>query len=229
MKKMSRHLLEVVDTFDSYQVETGNPRGGPCIRMQYTGGRGMRVLGRLAMATALLIPIGVLSATAASAGPGAFDCTGTTGTVTASPGLLLASSAPQKMATSSAAVTCTGGFVTGGTLSGTAQTPTVRCTNLVGQKAAGTAKIVWNTSDHAGTTTLKLNLKFTASAGHSTDGKFVGLVTTSGGNLFAGRSITGTFTLGKGLSSINADDPGDCSATQRLKSFPITALEIKTA
>jgi hypothetical protein len=184
-------------------------------------GLGMRVLGRLAFAAALLVPVGVAVSAPAGASVGTASCSGNAGTAVASPGLLLTTYNPQSIALTATLSTCTGGFVTGGTLTAKFATPNVRCGTLIGKSDPGTAKFTWNAGDHAGTTSAKFNLKVATSGNHQTHGTFNGVVTTTGSNLFAGKAISGTIDLTKALTSVNAG--GDCSVTHRLRTFPINS------
>ncbi len=186
----------------------------------------MRILGRLAMAAALLIPAGVVVAqTTAHAAGGGFNCTGGGGTATFSPGLLLSTGRPQTVSVHQSGLTCTGGFVTGGSLSASMQTPSVRCSGMVGSTASGSGTATW-TDAGMGKSTMKFNMKVTGSTGHTTTGTISGLVTTSGSNLASGKTISGTFTLGKGLKSTNSG--GDCTVTIPLSNFGLTAIAFHT-
>lgn len=189
----------------------------------------VRVLGRLMLATAVLVSVGGMAQSAGASG-GGFKCTGTGGGagVKASPGLLLSTGKPQTI-TWGTHMGCTGGFVTGGSLTGSMQTPqAVRCSGIIGLTDRGTAKLVWDAADQNGKTTLKLNMKITSSSGQTTTGTLSGVVTTSGSNFASGKAVAGTFTLHKGLSSINAANPGNCSGTVPLTDFPIDAISLHT-
>jgi hypothetical protein len=191
----------------------------------YHRGLGMRILGRLAMAAALLVPVGIVAAGSASASGGGFNCSGTSGTATATPGLLLSTGKPQQTAISSSGLTCTGGFVTGGRLKASIQTTTTNCAGLVGKTSNGAGTLTW-TDAGMGKSTAKLNFKVTSSVGHVTSGTITGVITTSGSNLAAGKAVSGAFTLNKGLRSTASG--GDCTVTIPLTSFGITAISLHT-
>jgi hypothetical protein len=186
----------------------------------------MRIFGRLAMAAALLVPVGIVAAGSAGASGGGFACSGGGGTVTASPGFLLTTSKPQTVAVSQSALACTGGFVTSGNLSASGQTPTVRCSGMVGASAKGAGTLTWTAPANMGKSTAKLNFTVTGTAGHTTSGTISGKVTTSGSNLASGKTITGAFVLNKGLRSTASG--GDCSVTSSLTSFGITSISLHT-
>lgn len=198
-------------------------KGG--IRMNHRG-LGMRILGRLAMAAALLVPVGIVAAGQAGAAGGGFNCHGAAGTVSASPGLLLSSSRPQTLGVSSTGLSCSGGFVTGGNLSASLQTPNVRCSGMVGKSGNGSGTLTWTAPANMGKSTAKLNFKVTGTVAHTTTGTITGTVTTSGSNLGSGKAISGSFTLNKGLKP--TAQGGDCSVTSPITSFGITAIALKT-
>jgi hypothetical protein len=77
-----------------------------------------------------------------------------------------------------------------------------------------------------GKTTLKLNMTITGTTGHTTTGTLSGLVTTTGSNFAAGKSVSGAFTLGKGLKSTGSG--GDCTTNIPLTTFPITSISLHT-
>jgi hypothetical protein len=187
----------------------------------------MRVFGRLALAAALLVPVGVVTASSAGASGGGFACTGAGGTTTATPGLVLFTGHPQTLASTQHALNCTGGFVTHGNLTASVQTPqSVRCSGIVGLVDRGTAKITWTSPAGFGRSTLKLNMTITGSTGHTTSGTLSGAVTTTGSNFAAGKTVSGTFVLGKGLKSTNSG--GDCTVNIPLTTFPITSISLHT-
>jgi len=187
----------------------------------------MRILGRLALAAALLVPVGVVTASTAGASGGGFHCSGGGGTTTMSPGLLLFTGHPQTITSTQNGLVCTGGFVDHGNLTASEQTPqSVRCSGIVGLVDRGTAKIVWTSPAGFGKTTLKLNMTITGTSGHTTSGTLSGVVTTTGSNFAAGKAVSGAFVLGKGLKSTNSG--GDCTVNIPLTTFPITSISLHT-
>jgi hypothetical protein len=186
----------------------------------------VRVVGPLLLAAAMLVSVGGLAQSAGAAG-GGFSCTGSGGTMTASPGLLLFSGSPQDLSWSQNGLSCTGGFVTAGNLTALMRTPKeVRCSGLPGIADKGTSTITWTAPAGMGKSTLKLNMKVTGSTGHVTTGTLTGVVTTTGSNFASGKAVSGSFTLGKGLKSTGSG--GDCTTNIPLKTFPITAFSLHT-
>lgn len=185
----------------------------------------VRVTGPL-LAAAMLVSIGGLAQSAGAAG-GGFNCTGGGGTMVATPGVVLSTGQPQTLDWTQNGMTCTGGFVSAGNLKASMRTPKeVRCSGLVGIVDKGTARITWTAPAGMGKTTMKLNMTITGTVGHTTSGTLSGLVTTEGSNFASGKSVAGSFTLGKGLRSTQSG--GDCSVNNRLKTFPITSISLHT-
>jgi hypothetical protein len=185
----------------------------------------MKSLWRVMLVLALLVPAGVLAASPADAGLGAAFCSGSSGTLTATPGLVLTAKKPQTYAMSSVPLTCTGGFVDAGTVTGSFRSSTeVRCGSVFGVKNAGTATFTWTAPGGMGKTTAKLNLKLTSTDATSTTGTFAGITTTTGSGLFKDDGISGSITLGKSL--LPAAQGGSCTVTIPITSFPITAITL---
>ena len=186
----------------------------------------MRILKALGLVIALVAAMFAVSTTSVSAAGGGFSCSGSGGTATFTPGLLLKTSLPQQAKASQGGLACTGGYVTAGKVVIKVATPDVRCSGLVNAIDKGTATATWSAPLNMGTSTLKMNLKVTSSTGHSTTGTLTGLVTTTGSNLASGKAVAGTFTLNKGL--LSTGQGGDCSINSPLTSFGITALAFHT-
>ena len=186
----------------------------------------VRVMGPLLLSAALLVSVVGLAAPA-GAGGGSFNCSGSGGTMTASPGLKLFDGQSNTLSWTQSGLACTGGFTAAGNLTAKMQTPkAVQCSGIVGIVDAGTATIVWTNPANFGKTTMKLNMKITSTSGHVTSGTLSGVVTTAGSNFASGKAVTGAFTLGKGLHSTQSG--GDCTVTTQLKNFPITAISLHT-
>jgi sugar lactone lactonase YvrE len=151
------------------------------------------------------------------------QCTATTGSFTTYPGLLLKTAAPQTL-TLNAPLTCTG-HVTKGNVSASFRTPTeVTCGSIVGKWSASFAgKFTWTRpAGLAGTAAAKLNLKITATSGHTTRGVLQGSVTSGP---FKGKPISGSVTLGRGLVAVASG--GDCTVLIPVKNFGVTALSLR--
>ena len=186
----------------------------------------VRVMGPLLLAATMLVSVGGFAQSAGAAG-GGFNCSGSGGTMTASPGLKLFSGAPQGLAWTQGGLSCTGGFVSAGNLKAAMQTPkAVRCSGIVGIVDRGTSTITWTAPAGMGKTTMKLNMTITSSVGHVTSGTLSGLVTTTGSNFASGKTVSGAFTLGKGLRSTQGG--GDCTVNIPLTTFPITSMSLHT-
>jgi len=186
----------------------------------------MRVFKALGLAIALVAAMFAVSSTTAGAAGGGFSCSGAGGQVTSTPGLLLKVSLPQHIHASQGNLACTGGAVTGGRVSVDVSSPDVRCAGMIGTTSRGTAKATWSTPSHMGISTFKLNLKVTATTGHTTTGTISGSVTQTGSALASGKAVVGSFTLNKGLNS--TANGGDCSINSPLTTFGITALAFHT-
>ena len=191
----------------------------------------MRVLKALGLAIALVAAMCVVSSAPAGAAGGGFSCSGSGGTITSTPGLLLRSSAPQQIKGGQGGLTCSGGYVTAGKLKLAVSTPDVRCSGLIYNNttkviAKGTASTTWSAPVNMGGSTMKFNMKVTSSTGHTTTGTISGVVTTTGSALASGKPIVGNFVLNKGLSSTG--NGGDCSVTSPLTTFNFTSLSFHT-
>jgi hypothetical protein len=184
----------------------------------------MKVLGRLLLATALLVPAGIAAAPSAQASGtgGHFNCQGT-GSEKITPGLLLTTSFDQRFQGSGTGITCTGGVVTGGSMTFNLTEENVRCPNLKGRPVHGTLRMIWNTADKAGQTLLKLAFTITATAGKTSNGTIAG--TVASGHVAVGRAVTGTFALNKGLNSI--PNGGNCAVQKRINFANVTAIAFK--
>lgn len=186
----------------------------------------MRILGRFALAAALLAPAGLITVQSASAAGGGFNCTGSSGSVVLDRGLSLQTDRSSVMTVTAPGLTCTGGQVTAGALSATLKTPAVSCAKWVGAKNVGTGTATWSAPVQMGKTTMALQFKVTATAGHVTSGTILGKVIGAQDQVGTGKGIAGTFSLNKGLKSTASG--GDCTLLGRLKTFGITAINIKT-
>jgi len=190
----------------------------------------MKSFGRLLMAAALIVPLGVgvaaQSAQATQGNGGKFSCTGTAGTVAIRPGLLLNKTLDQRITGASTGVTCTGGSVTGGNLTFNLQKVNLRCPKLAGGKPVnGTLRVIWNKADKAGQTLLTVSYKVTGTSAHTTDLAITGSVRM--GAIAVGKAITGTLSLDKGLKSI--PNGGDCATLKPLTGANITAIAFATS
>ncbi len=191
----------------------------------------MKSFGRLLMAAALVVPVaGIVSAQSAGAvqgGQGSFNCSSTSGSFAARPGLLLGQKTNQRL-TADSTVTCTGGFVTGGAAHLNVNEERMSCPSLAkgpAQGLNGNIRVIWNKADKAGQSLLTVNLKVTATSGHTTSGTITGTVRF--GALAVGKAITGSFAINKGLNSV--PNGGNCAALKRLTSAGLTQFAFATS
>ena len=189
----------------------------------------MRILSRLALATALLVPAAVAVAVPAQAAPPAASCHRTTanGSLTATPVFKLLVPQKQAYVLGSAGLTCTGGTVLGANISlNTGEPIAVNCSSVIGKvsnSGSSHGTFTWTAPAHSGTSNFHAYIKVTSTAGHATTAVFRGVVNTSPANtLFAGHVVTGVIHLGKGLKPVASG--GDCSRTANLKAFPVTSI-----
>jgi len=190
----------------------------------------MKSFGRLLMAAALIVPVGVATAQSAGAvqgGQGSFSCSSTSGTFAVRPGLLLGQKKNQRI-TQDTTVTCTGGFVTGGAAHLNVNEERQNCASLAAgpkQGSNGTIRVIWAKTDKAGQSVITVNLTVTATSGHTTSGTLTGSVRI--GALAVGKKITGTFAINKGLKS--RSNGGDCAALTRLTGGSLTQFAFATS
>ena len=186
-------------------------------------GLGMRIIGRLALAAALLVPVGVATANSAGASSGTVKCTIGATKVGISPGLLLSTNASQtlkvpspNLPSSPGPLDACHGFGINGSASGTTMTfsvttpKSVTCQSIIGVQINGTAKITWAASTHNGTTTAKFGVNFTS----ATTAHLRGTITTTSGNYLAGEHISADVSF---PSIAPADQGGNCSNVQKIR------------
>jgi hypothetical protein len=183
----------------------------------------MKSFGRLLMAAALIVPLGV--ATAQSAGAAAktnVTCTTNTGTLTANPGISLTTARGTAFSGKGGVLdSCTGigiADTTSATLSFALQKGAASCRTIKGKTYTGQAKIVWGTGSNNGVVTkASIRITFTGIASI----KFGGVV--SGGGYLGGDQIKATATLPGDLKPAGAG-AGKCgnSGSSRVKSLDYT-------
>jgi hypothetical protein len=186
----------------------------------------MKSFGRLLMAAALIVPAGVALAPSAGASGGHFACTGTDGAIKVTPGLTLSQSRPQRYQGAATGLTCTGGFVSGGSLAFNANSgsKSERCSTLLhGRPQHGQGTITWARKDKAGKSQLLFVLTWTSPTGGTLTG------TVRGTSVAAGKALTGSFTSTESLKSVNAATPGNCSVKKPITAFTLTAISLASA
>ena len=206
-------------------------------------GLGMRTLGRLAMAAALIVPVGAVTATsagAASTNPNQATCSGTGGAINSQTvnngvgdhgGLLLARKGAQKFQLKSTVGTntnpstnCSGGVVNGGNIVATFTTATaVNCQTAPGVSMGGVGTITWTSPAGMGKTSA--NVQFTWRT--NTSLHYSGSVTANNSttNVFKGDHVSGNVFTQQSLAATASG--GNCSATIPLTHFDITSIVLR--
>jgi hypothetical protein len=191
----------------------------------------MRVLGRLAMAAALMVPIGVVAATSAGASTAYHaTCTGASGSIDNvlknngvgdNGGLLLQAKGPQQYRLSASGQTCTGNAVSAARVKAVVTTATaVNCTTIKSTTLGGSGTFTWTAPVGMGTSNFNIRWNWTS----NTAIHIAGSVSAGGSsnNIFGGNHITGSITTSTSLASTATG--GNCSATIPLSHFTITAI-----
>jgi hypothetical protein len=148
-------------------------------------------------------------------------CHGTTGTLTATPGLQLTAAQRQSFAFTATLSGCTGPYVQKATLSASFRTPTMSCSNAIGRAGDGSGTLRWTAPGGLGTSSISIHFTISSTAGHVTLAKFHGAV-TSRSNLFSDAHVGGTVILNRGLASSGSG--GNCPASGRLETFAVTTI-----
>ena len=186
----------------------------------------MKSFGRLLMAAALIVPLGVVTAQAAGAGtlPGV-TCTGGSGAIKAKPGLLLRATSSQTFGVTGGSVTgCTGSH---GGASGTAtlsfsvqSASSANCKTVRNKINKGSGRVVWSEA-HAGTSTVKINVQIVGASGV----KITGKVTSTD---YKGQAISGAGSFTPNLNAVGTTG-GGCSLNHRLKTLSLTLTSFAIA
>jgi hypothetical protein len=116
---------------------------------------------------------------------------------------------------------CTGPYVRGARVAMSFKSASAFvCNDAIGRFNSGSGTITWTAPAGLGGSSAAVQLVFTTTNGHSTTATFSGSV-TSPLNIFTDAFISGTITLGKGVSGAPG---GDCSAGPSLTSLPISSV-----
>jgi hypothetical protein len=198
----------------------------------------MRVLGRLAMAAALTIPIGMVAAGMAHASNGhTATCTGTSGSmdniltnngVGDNGGLLLVQKGPQQYKATAGGQTCTNGSdVTAARIKFVVTTATaMNCQTAISQavQLGGSGTATWTAPAGMGTSNFNIRAQWTT----PTHIKIWGSVSAGGSsnNIFGGDHITGGIDTTQSLLSA-AHPGGSCTSVLPLHHFAITGITYK--
>ena len=152
------------------------------------------------------------------------NCSGSTGTVTASPGFLYTASNPQTLALNTTLSSCSGPYVSAARIVMSFRSQrAVSCQNAFNVTNGGSGTITWTSPLGMGKSSATVVFVITSTTGHITKVHYSGTV-TSQANVFTGNHLSGNLTLNRGLHTVAGG--GDCSATQRLTSFPVTAASL---
>jgi hypothetical protein len=189
----------------------------------------MRTFARLALATALLLPVGVAVSSAAHAAdaPAAFCHRSVPGNLTATPGLKDLVKRQQAYVLTASGLVCNGAFVRGVNVSlHTPQPIAISCTSAVGKVAnsgSSSGLLTWTKPTNSGKSKFHGSITITGTSGHTTIAKLKGVINTSPANtLLGGHRVTATITLSKGLALTT--NGGDCSPNASLKDFPVSSI-----
>ncbi len=191
-------------------------------------GLGMRTLGRLAMAAALIVPVGaVIASPAGAANPNHAACTGSIAVnsnlsnngVGDHGGLLYTVKGSQQF-TVTGTGTCTGGIVSSVKIKATVTTATAsNCQTISATTLGGNGKLTWNTG--MGASGVSALFRFGASGVNGAQAAHLhGGVTNAGSttDTFKGNTVTiNTNNLNHGLKTVLSG--GACQATIPLTSF----------
>ena len=123
---------------------------------------------------------------------------------------------------------CSGFGIAGsttGALTFSVQTPShVTCQSIIGKQDNGNGKIVWTTSSHNGSTTLKAGIKITG----PTTATLTGTVTTSAGNYLKGEHVLAHLTFSPNIAPQGVG-AGTCSNVHKIKSLTANATDFTIA
>jgi len=184
-------------------------------------GLGMRTLGRLLMAAALIVPVGAVVATssagasttnhASCSGSGSIVSQLTNNGVGDNGGLLYSKKGAQQFKGTGSGP-CSGGIVTSNRVKMIVTTQTaVNCQTIGSTVLGGNGTLTWNTG--MGTSSFSIQWKWTS----NTTIHISGNVTAPADNTFIGNHISGNMTTTKSLAA--AASGGNCTATIPLTNF----------
>jgi hypothetical protein len=197
-------------------------------------GLGMRTLGRLAMAAALIVPAGAV-ATASSAGAvntntaactavGQINGQHTNNGVGDNGGLLLAKKGSQQFKLTAKTNSDCGDVVDAGRMKATFTTATaINCQTATTTTMGGSGTFTWTAPDGMGTSVANIRFRWTS----PTTLRYAGSVSSTGSsnNIFGGQHVNGLVTTVQSLKAKAAG--GNCTATIPLTKFIISGMNIK--
>ncbi len=200
----------------------------------------MKAFGRLLLATALIVPAGLVTAQSAGATPKPeATCTGNSGTLHLSPGVRLSQPVGQTIrnftsgkvqsATNPGTVSgCTGVGIagsTGGTFAFEVSRSAVTCKTIRGKEFVGTGRIVWdNGGSNAGIRTdLKVRLTFNSYIKVTFQGLVTGSRNANGtkNGYLLGEPLSGTASIPPTMRPVGTSG-GACQNKARVKTLAYT-------
>jgi hypothetical protein len=196
-------------------------------------GLGMRTLGRLAMAAALIVPVGAVVATSAGAAntnTAACTATGNMNSVLTNNGvgdhggLLLARKGSQQFKVTAATNSDCGTVVDSGTLSAVMTTATaINCQTASTTTLGGSGTFTWTAPPGMGKSVANIQWRWTGPQTMHYSGSVS--ATGSSNNVFGGQHVSGNLHTVQSLLAVAAG--GNCTATIPLTHFTIDAMNIK--
>ena len=159
-----------------------------------------------------------------AAGPPTTQCSASSGSLTATPGLVLATAKPQTLTLNVPLGSCSGTWVAAGRIQTSVRSSTpINCRTSLNVTNGGPVNFTWTVPGGMGKSAGSIRLVITSTTGHQTHVHFYGEV-NSKANIFTGRHITGNMTLDHGLAPVAGG--GDCTVTNPITAFGVTAFSL---
>ena len=152
------------------------------------------------------------------------NCSGSAGAVTASPGFLYTQSNPQTITLNTTLGSCSGPYVSSARIAMSFRSEhAISCQNAINANNGGSGTITWTSPLGMGKSSATVRFVIVSTTGHITKVHYFGTV-TSQANVFTANHLSGNLTLNRGLHAVAGG--GDCTATQQLTSFSVTAASL---
>jgi titin len=149
------------------------------------------------------------------------SCSGNSGIVRVSPGLLLAVAKPHTFTLAATLGSCSGPYVRAAQISVSFHTKrAISCRTAIGAPNGGSGTLSWTSPVGLGTSSASIQLVIDSTNGHTTDARFSGRI-TSQSNVFSNAQVTGVLVLKRGLAATTSG--GDCSTATHLDGFSLTS------
>ncbi|MGO9873668.1 MAG: fibronectin type III domain-containing protein [Acidimicrobiia bacterium] len=156
--------------------------------------------------------------------PDLASCSGNSGIVRVSPGLLLATAEPHTVVLQTTLGSCSGPYVRAAQISVSFRTKrAMSCRSAIGVPSGGSGTLTWTSPVGLGTSGASIQLVFGSTNGHTTTAQFFGVV-RSQSNVFSDAHVTGTLVLNRGLAATTSG--GDCASGTRLGGFSVTSASM---